>query len=258
MPAQSMTGQAIQQAMILAAGLGLRMRPLTESRPKPLVELDGLPLIDHVLIRLRVAGVQRFVVNTHHLAEMLQAHLEGQGDVSVSHEPALLETGGGVLQALDAFAGEIFLVANCDSLWSDGAVSAPRRLAAHWDPEQMDALLLLQQVAGANGYAGAGDFLLEDSDGSGDAGAIGIADTGSGVCGRLLRRGARAAAPYVFTGLQILHPRAFAGMEKGIFSLNRVYDAALSQQRLYGLVHDGGWHHVGTPTQLAKAAEMFA
>jgi len=230
---------AIRSAMVLSAGLGLRMRPLTDSRPKPLVALQGRALLDHALDRLRAAGVARLVVNTHYKAEMIERHLVGQPDVRLSHEPDRLETGGGVCRALPLLGADPFFVVNSDAVWRDGAQPALDRLGAAWDSAKMDALLLLQPTGRAVGYAGAGDY-----DCSAD--------------GRILRRQKGVPADYVFAGVQVLHPRLFADAPEGAFSLNILFDRAQAEGRLHGLPHDGEWYHVGTPEDLIRAEQAMA
>ena len=219
-------------AMVLAAGLGLRMRPITETIPKPLVTVAGRTMLDRALDHLDRAGVGRKVVNCHWLPEKIAAHLAGRADIVLSPEDQLLETGGGVAKALPLLGDGPFYVVNSDIIWTDGgADGALARLAAVWDDARMDALLLLQPTATALGYDGAGDFFLS---------ADGVPS----------RRGARPAAPLLFSGVQILSPRLFAGAPSGKFSLNVLYDRALAAGRLFGLVHDGRWYHVGTPQAL--------
>ncbi len=230
---------AIRSAMVLSAGLGLRMRPLTDSRPKPLVALQGRALLDHALDRLRAAGVARLVVNTHYKAEMIERHLAGQPDVRLSYEPDRLETGGGVSRALPLLGADPFYVVNSDAVWRDGAQPALGRLGAAWDSTTMDALLLLQPTGRAVGYAGAGDY---------DCAAD----------GRILRRQEGVPADYVFAGVQVLHPRLFADAPEGAFSLNVLFDRAQAEGRLHGLPHDGEWYHVGTPEDLIRAEQAMA
>ena len=228
-------GGAITHAMVLAAGLGTRMRLLTEMRPKALIEVAGQALIDRTLDRLAAAGVETAVVNTHHLAALLEAHLapRRRPAIEISHEARLLETGGGVAHALPRLGTGPFYVVNSDILWLDGPLAAPTRLGAAWDGSRMDALLLLVPLTAALGYEGPGDFERAPS-------------------GRLARRTA-ARASYVFAGLQVLHPRLLTDAPAGAYSLNRLYDRALAAGRLFGLVHDGGWYHIGTPRALAAA-----
>lgn len=220
-------------AMVLAAGLGLRMRPITLTRPKPLVEVAGRSMLDRALDALVAAGVAEIVVNCHWLGEQIAAHLAGRPGITLSPEAELLETGGGVARALPRLGDAAFYVVNADILWRDGAVPALDRLRAAWDETALDALLLLHPVARAVGYDGVGDFFL-------------------GVDGIPCRRGAAESAPYLFTGVQILHPRLFAAAPTGRFSLNLLYDRALAAGRLGAIVHDGDWFHVGTPEALPE------
>lgn len=221
-------------AMVLAAGLGLRMRPITATLPKPLVSVAGRTMLDRALDHLDRAGVSRKVVNSHWLPEKIAAHLAGRDDVTLSPEDVLLETGGGVAKALPLLGTAPFYVVNSDIIWTDGgADSALARLAALWDDARMDALLLLCRTATAMGYDGAGDFFLSPD-------------------GVPSRRGDRQVAPLLFSGVQILSPRLFAEAPSGKFSLNVLYDQALEAGRLFGLVHDGRWYHVGTPEALPE------
>jgi len=224
-------------AMVLAAGLGMRMRPLTLERPKPLVVLRGRTLLDRALDRLRAAGVMRTVVNTHYLAEMIEDHLRDHGDIVLSPEAERLETGGGVARALPHLGDAPFYVVNSDAVWRDGCVPALDRLAAAWDAAEMDVLLLIQPVERAMGYHGAGDYHL-------------AAD------GRLRRRGADESAVHLFAGVQILNPTIFHDIPDGPFSLNLLYDRAEAAGRLHGLEHDADWFHVGTPEDLATEAAL--
>ncbi|MFQ5564226.1 MAG: nucleotidyltransferase family protein [Parvularculaceae bacterium] len=228
--------------MVLAAGLGLRMRPLSDARPKPLIEVAGKPLIDYALDRFADAGVSRAVVNVHHLADMMEAHLSSRTapEILISDERALLlETGGGLKKARRLLGDAPFYCTNTDAILID----APGRetcaaLAETWDGSRMDALLLLTPLKTASGYAGAGDFTL-DAD------------------GRLeFRREGRA--PYVFTGLQILSPSLLAGAPDGPFSTRLLWDRALAAGRLYGVVHEGTWMHVGDPQGLKDAEARLA
>jgi N-acetyl-alpha-D-muramate 1-phosphate uridylyltransferase len=227
-------GETITTGMVLSAGLGLRMRPITDKIPKPLVPVAGRCLLDRALDHYAEAGLTRAVVNTHHLADQIKAHVAGRArpPIELSHEPQLLETGGGVLNALPLLGEAPFFVANSDAMWLNGPVPALTRLARAWNGAVMDALLLVSVIPGTLGYEGRGDFYMD------------------GV-GRLKRRLERGIAPFLFTGVQILHPRLFAGEAPGKWSLNRVYDKALAAERLYGLRHDGAWYHVGTPAGLA-------
>lgn len=224
--------------MVLAAGLGKRMRPLTENRPKPLVELAGRTLLDRALDHLAAAGIGRVVVNSHYLGEMVAAHLADRDGLTLSPEADLLETGGGVKAALPHLGDGPFLVVNSDSVWSDGATPAIERLAARWDDTEMDALLLLHPTVSCDGIHDRGDYNLEPD-------------------GRVLRRIEPKIAPFVFTGIQLLHPRLFDGAPDGPFSLNLLYDRAQEAERLFGLRHDGEWFHVGTPEELAATEALF-
>ena len=224
------------RGMVLSAGFGTRMRPITETTPKPLVPLRGRPLVDRALDRLEAVGVQQVVVNLHYLGDKLEAHLKTRNrpEIIFSPEKDILETGGGVKQALGTFGDEPFYVVNGDVCWLDGRVPALERLAAAWCDEEMDALLLNQPITTAVGYDGwAGDFVMDPH-------------------GRLRRRREREVAPFLFAGVQILHPRLFEGAPEGAFSLNLLYDKALEAGRLWGLRHDGEWYHIGTPEGLAE------
>ncbi len=225
-------------AMVLAAGLGLRMRPLTLQRPKPLIAVAGRTMLDRVLDHLATVGVARCVVNTHWLGEAIHRHLAGRPDIAFSDETELLETGGGVLRALPLLGADPFYVCNADIVWTDGPRPALGRLAAAWDGTEMDALLLLQPTATAFGYQGPGDFFVDET-------------------GRVTRRRQGEVSPTLFAGVQILHPRLFAGAAPGKFSLNRLYDQAQAAGRLYAIVHDGAWYHIGTPDALAEAEVLI-
>lgn len=232
-----------ETAMVLAAGLGKRMWPLTAKRPKPLVEVAGAALLDHALARVAEAGVRRAVVNVHYMADRIEAHLaaRAQGlEIVLSDErAALLETGGGVANALPLIHGDPFFVVNADNLWVDGPRPALAELARAWDGAAMDALLLLVPHAGATGYEGQGDFHMD-------------------AAGCLARRAEGRLAPYVFSGVQLLARRLFAGVAVEPFSLNRLYDRALAAGRLFGLAYGGLWFHVGTPGAIAEAEAVLA
>jgi len=223
----------VPRAMVLAAGRGERMRPLTERRPKPLIEVGGKAMLDWALDHLAAAGVAQAVVNLHHLGGQIEAHVGGRAQprVILSREAELLDTGGGVAAALAQLGPDAFYVLNGDVVWLDGLQPALQRLALAWDEDQMDGLLLLQPVADAHGYEGRGDFVMDPA-------------------GRLRRRREREVAPFVFAGVQLLHPRLFRGTPDGAFSLNLLYDRAMENARLWGLRHDGRWFHVGTPEAL--------
>jgi MurNAc alpha-1-phosphate uridylyltransferase len=231
---------ALASAMVLAAGLGTRLKPLTDRLPKPLVTVAGRTLLDHALDRLADAGVTTAVVNLHHLGDMIAEHLKGRTapKIVLSREEQRLETGGGVRNALRLLGAEPFFVVNADVLWLNGPYDALGRLRSQWRDSDMDALLLLLETTAAFGYDGAGDFLADPA-------------------GRLARRPEREIAPYLFTGVQILHPRLFRNCPEGAFSLNVLYDRALAAGRLYGVVHDGEWFHVGTAEGLAEAEDYM-
>ncbi len=208
-----MTGAA-KSAMVLAAGLGTRMRPISDTVPKPLVEIGGRTLLDHAIDRLALVGVERVVVNVHYKAAMVTARLAARDHphIEISTEDELLETGGGVAHALPLL-GECFFVVNSDVLWLDGKDHALARLAAAFDPARMDAVLLLQRTVTAVGYEGSGDYFLDP---------LGVPR----------RRGEREIAPYIFSGVQLLHRRLFDGIAERRFSLNLVYDRAERPGRL--------------------------
>jgi N-acetyl-alpha-D-muramate 1-phosphate uridylyltransferase len=220
-------------AMVLAAGLGTRMRPITDTLPKPLVEIGGRTLLDHAIDRLALVGVERVVVNVHYKAEMVVAQLAAREEppIAISREAELLETGGGVAHALPLL-GDWFFVVNSDVLWLDGKDYALARLAATFDAATMDAVLLLQRTVTAVGYEGNGDYFLDP-------------------LGTPRRRREREVAPFLFSGVQLLHRRLFDGIEERRFSLNRVYDRAERSGRLRAIVHDGEWYHIGTPEGLS-------
>jgi MurNAc alpha-1-phosphate uridylyltransferase len=221
----------ITAAMIMGAGLGVRMRPLTDDRPKPLVTVAGRTLIDHSIDRLVAAGVTTVVVNLHYKAEMLRAHLAKRHDARIifsDETERLLDTGGGVVKALHHFCGNPFFVLNSDSVWVEGPVAALPAMTRHWDPERMDGLLLLADMQTAMGYEGHGDFVLKAG-------------------GHVLRAREHAGAAYAYPGVQIVHPRLFDDAPEGAFSTNLMWDRAIAKGRLFGTVLDGVWIHVGTP-----------
>jgi MurNAc alpha-1-phosphate uridylyltransferase len=219
-------------AMVMAAGLGKRMRPLTATRPKPLVEVAGKALLDHVLDRLRAAGVRKVVVNVHYLADAVEAHLASRGhglDVVISDERSLLlETGGGLVRAAPLIDCDPFLAVNSDNLWVDGPADTLRLLASHWDERRMDALLLLVPLARAENHHGMGDFHMDRE-------------------GRLRRRARSHVAPFVFTGIQMISKRLLRDAPDGAFSTNIFWDRAIDEGRCFGAVHQGLWFDVGTP-----------
>lgn len=225
-------------AMVMAAGLGKRMRPLTASRPKPLVEVAGKALIDHVLDRLRAAGVPKIVVNVHYLADALGAHLQAHAsdfELSISDErDLLLETGGGMIRAEPMIHADPFLVVNSDNFWLDGPADTLKLLASHWN-DGMDALLLLVPQARAGNHSGQGDFHMD-------------------ATGRLSRRKKDRVAPFVYTGIQMVSKRLLRDAPEGAFSTNILWDRAIEEGRCFGAVHQGLWFDVGTPASV-KATE---
>ena len=228
-------------AMVLAAGLGLRMRPITKKLPKPLVPLGGRTLLDRTLDHLEAANVESVTVNLHYLGHMIKDHLATRMNpqIKFSDETArLLDTGGGVTKALSSLGENPFYVANADIAWEDGPEPALSRLMRFWRDGAMDALLLLHPVDMATGYDRDGDYGCTDD-------------------GVLTRRRDDPKAPFVFTGVQILHPRLFEYAPMGPFSLTHLYDVAEAAGRLYGIIHDGAWNHIGTPAGLEKAEVFF-
>ena len=232
----------IGTAMVLAAGLGKRMRPLTATRPKPLVEVAGKPLLDHVLDRLRSAGIGKVVVNVHYLADALEAHLKRKAadlDVRISDERGLLlETGGGVAKALPLIAEDSFLIANSDNLWIDGPRDAISLLAERWDEEAMDALLLLVPLARANCHSGMGDFHMDP-------------------LGHITRRRPSKVAPFVYTGIQIVSKRLLTDIPEGPFGFMLLWERAIAAGRAFGFVHQGLWFDVGTPPAIGKTEALL-
>jgi MurNAc alpha-1-phosphate uridylyltransferase len=228
--------------MVLAAGLGLRMRPLTERLPKPLVPVAGKALIDRLLDRLDAAGIETAVVNVHYKADQLERHLAGRRRprIVISDERAeLLETGGGIKKALPHLGREAFLVCNSDSLTAGGASDSLRRLFEAWDGERMDGLLLLSAISASLGYDGLGDFAMAQD-------------------GTIRRRREKEVVPFVYTGFSMLHPRLLEGTPDGPFSLNAPWSRAIESGRLFGLRQDGFWMHIGDPGALAAAEKVMS
>ena len=232
---------AFSSAMLLAAGLGKRMRPLTDTRPKPLIDVAGKTLADHVLDRLAATGVERVVVNVHYLADMMEAHLSARTapTVTISDERAgLLDSGGGVGKALPLLGPAPFIVCNADSFWIEGPAANLDRLKAAWRPEAMDILMLLAATTTSVGFYGRGDYTRDDA-------------------GRLRRRRDGETAPFAYAGVLLIKPELFQGMPE-IFSLNRLFDIAEGKGRLFGLPLDGIWLHVGTPEAIGEAEARIA
>lgn len=239
-------GPPLETAMVLAAGLGKRMRPLTATRPKPLVEVAGKALLDHTLDRLRAAGIRRAIVNVHYLADALEAHLSRRArdlDIVISDErETLLETGGGLIKALPLIDEDPFLCVNSDNLWVDGPTDAIGLLGARWDAETMDALLLMVPLARANCHTGQGDFHV---------------DPGGRVTSR--RKPGRVA-PFVFTGVQLISHRLLRDPPSTTapFSTMVFWERAMAEGRLFALVHQGLWFDVGTPGAIGHVEAALA
>ena len=229
------------KAMVLAAGLGLRMRPLTERMPKPLVPVAGRALLDHVLDKLGDAGVSEAVVNVHYLPDQIIDHVAARvrPRVAISDErDQVLGTGGGVVKALPLLGQAPFFLVNADTLWIDGVRPNLARLAEAFDPARMDVLLLMAPTASSIGYDGRGDYAM-------------LAD------GALRKRREHQVVPFVYAGAAIMAPSLFANAPKGEFPLTRLFDSANEQERLFGLRLDGVWMHVGTPDAVQAAEEAF-
>ena len=236
----SAAGLVTDTAMVLAAGLGKRMRPLTASQPKPMVRVAGKPLIDHALDRLAEAGIARAVVNVHYLADALEAHVTARKapQVTVSDERALLlETGGGMIKALPQLPDPFFAL-NADNIWLDGPNNAFAELSRRWNPDQMDALLLLVSHARAANFNGPGDFHMDPD-------------------GLLSRRRDGRIAPFIYTGIQLVSHRLLRDAPEGPFSTNILWNRAIAEGRLYGLSFGGLWFEVGTPQAIRPTEEAL-
>lgn len=238
-----MTGLASDTAMLMAAGLGKRMRPLTATMPKPLVRVAGRPLIDRALDRLEEAGVARAVVNVHYLADAIEAHLgarQRQPAIAFSDEREhLLETGGGMVKAAtDGLLADPFFACNADSVWLDGPRNAFADLTARWDPERMDALLLVVTHARAYNFDGSGDFYMDGS-------------------GQLKRKLPGRIAPFIYTGIQLVSQRLLRDAPEGKFSTNILWDRAIAEGRLFGVAFTGQWYEVGTPAHIRPTEEAL-
>ncbi len=232
----------VNTAMIMAAGKGTRMMPLTADRPKPLVEVGGVALLDHVLDHLRDAGVGKIVVNAHYRADQVESHLAAHAtdfDVSISDERDLLrDTGGGLVQALPMILDDPFICVNADNWWTNDGENAISRLMAHWDAARMDVLMLLVPLATAYNSQGIGDFNM-DAD------------------GRLSRRVGDAPAPYVWTGIQLLSKKLIVDPPSDVFSTNVFWDRAIAEGRCMGLVHEGMWFDVGYPAAISATEDRL-
>ncbi len=227
----------VKKAMLMAAGLGTRMRPLTEKTPKPLVEFNGKPLIDHALDRLEEAGIEEVVVNVHYLADQVEAHLKKRKTpvtVISDERDGLLDTGGGVKKALPLLGDDPIVTFNSDSVWVEGYGSNLRELIEAFDPASMDALLMIADAVRTVGYCGRGDFVMEPD-------------------GRLARREESTTAPYMFAGVQVIKPALFKDGPEGPFSTNRIWDTLIEKGTLYGERMQGLWMHVGSPEDLRDA-----
>ncbi|MCE9521415.1 MAG: nucleotidyltransferase family protein [Alphaproteobacteria bacterium] len=228
--------------MVMAAGLGQRMRPLTDVRPKPLIEVNGRTLLDHAIDRYVAAGVRFVVVNVHYKGEMIIAHLKKRTDVEIhiqDERDKLLDTGGGLRRALPLFKGEPFFTYNSDSIWLESYGSNLKRMAERWDDAEMDCLMLMAATFSSIGYDGRGDFNMD-------------------AMGRLSRRQTQRVTPFAWPGVQIIHPRLVEKGPDGVFSTNRLWDIALEQGRLYGVRLDGKWMHVGTPEAKVEADQYLS
>lgn len=229
-------------AMLMAAGLGKRMRPLTATTPKPLVRVAGKPLIDRALDRIQDAGIEKTLVNVHYLADAIEAHVGPRKAPAVSfsdEREQLLETGGGMVKA--QAAGQLpdpFFACNADSIWLDGPRNAFAELSARWDPERMDALLLVVSHVRAFNFDGTGDFYMD-------------------AAGRLTRKQPERIAPFIYTGIQVVSHRLLRDAPEGKFSTNILWDRAIGERRLFGLAFTGEWYEVGTPQHIAPTEEAL-
>lgn len=232
-----------ETAMVMAAGLGKRMRPLTATRPKPLIDVAGRNLLDRALDGVAAAGIEHAVVNAHYFADQIEAAVKSRRQpvrIDVSDERALLlETGGGIAKALPLIRGSSFFTINADNLWIDGAQDTLRLIAARWNPAEMDALLLLVPLARANGYDGRGDFHMDGM-------------------GCLVPRGGLKVAPFVYSGIQIISRHLFDGEPIEPFTMWRAWHKAQAQGRMFGLSHPGLWFHVGTPASIGETEALLA
>jgi len=229
--------------MIMAAGLGTRMRPLTNDRPKPLITVDGRTLLDHAIDRLKSVGVNTFVVNVHYKGEMVIDHLKGRSDATFiiqDERDRILDTGGALKRALPHFGREPFFTHNSDSIWLESWGSNLERMIQQWDERRMDCLMLLAATHSSIGYDGAGDFTMDAE-------------------GRLARRQAPRLAPFAWPGVQIIDPQLVArSPADDVFSTNRLWDIAIEEGRLYGIRLDGKWMHIGTPEARVEAEALLS
>ncbi|MBX7146621.1 MAG: nucleotidyltransferase family protein [Alphaproteobacteria bacterium] len=228
------------QAVILAAGLATRLRPITQDMPKALVPIHGRPIIDFIFDQLKNINIKNVVVNAHYFYEQIEHHLQKYSDfnIQISREKEILETGGGIKQALSFLKNDIFFVINAKILWSNGKINVLKRLVNFWDSKKMDALLLLHPTVSAVGYEGMGDFFLDQN-------------------GLVSRRKNLQISPFLFTGIQLLHPKIFQNTPDGFFSMNLIYDKLIQDKKLYGIRHDGEWFHISTPKHLIEVENKF-
>ncbi|MEO9600633.1 nucleotidyltransferase family protein [Parasphingorhabdus sp.] len=233
----------VKTAMIMAAGLGTRMRPLTEMRPKPLVEVSGKAMIDHCLEKLVEAGIEKAIINVHYLADAMEAHLAASQypiEFQISDERRqLMETGGGLVQAEPLIEESNFFCINSDNLWTDGPTNSLHQLTQIWDEDKMDALLLLIRRTSAHNYQGSGDFHLDGEN-------------------RISRRLPDQQAPLIYSGIQLISKRLLRDAPSGPFSTNIFWERAIGEGRLFGLVHEGQWFEVGSPEAIAPTEAALA
>lgn len=233
----------VTTAMVMAAGLGTRMRPLTDDKPKPLVRVAGKAMIDHCFDKLAESGIGKVIVNVHYFPEMLEAHLDSVDypfDFQISDERLeLMETGGGLVKAQLLIDDYPFFCINSDNLWSDGSPSSLEQLAEFWDEDRMDALLLVVPHSGARNYKGSGDFHIDDD-------------------GKITRKMPGGEGPYIYTGVQLISKRLLRDAPSGPFSTNILWDRAIAEGRLFGLVHKGEWYEVGSPDAIAPTEAALA
>jgi len=232
---------AAMKAMVFAAGLGSRMRPLTDTTPKPLVKVGGKAMIDTLLDALAQAGVSEAVVNVHHLADQIEAAMQHRRAprITISDERgALLDQGGGLKKALPIFGAQPFFICNTDAIWIEGPVSNLKRLRAQWDPAKMDILLMVASTTDAVGVDWAGDFKMADD-------------------GRLARRKEGEVVPFAYSGVGIIKPELIAAVQQDVFRLAPLFFEAAEKGRLYGMRLDGRWLHVGTMEAIAQAEAVI-
>lgn len=233
----------IDSAMIMAAGLGTRMRPLTNDRPKPLVKVAGQTLLGHCLDQMQLANIKNIVINVHYRAEMVEQYMTDHhefANISISDERGqLLETGGGLIQAKPMLGDKPFFCLNSDNIWTNGSENALLKLASAWDDGKMDALLLLVSKGQAYGHNGVGDFFRDDD-------------------GRIIRRGENDSAPYIYTGIQIISHRLLRDAPSGPFSTNILWDRGIAEGRIFCALHDAKWLDIGTPQSIPMAEKLLA